>query len=90
VLWTRQGRQPSTGRAIHPYLAFRSPRAVRCPIRLPDRVGGSRSSFSPETARMTVEIALVFGILLGTIVLFVTEWIRMDLVPPCWSWWRWR
>ena len=28
---------------------------------------------------MTVEIALVFGILLGTIVLFVTEWIRMDL-----------
>jgi di/tricarboxylate transporter len=29
---------------------------------------------------MTAEIALVLGILLGAIVLFVTEWIRMDLV----------
>jgi di/tricarboxylate transporter len=28
---------------------------------------------------VTVEIALVFGILFGTIVLFVTEWVRMDL-----------
>jgi di/tricarboxylate transporter len=29
---------------------------------------------------MTLEIALVFGILLGALVLFLTEWIRMDLV----------
>ena len=33
-----------------------------------------------QTSEMTPEIALVFAVLAGTVVLFVTEWFRVDVV----------
>jgi di/tricarboxylate transporter len=42
--------------------------------------GGRREAGGGIVSAMTLEIAVVLLILLGAIVLFVTEWLRMDLV----------